>query len=101
MQKKVDIAALFTNGGSQAVRLPKEYHFEGNAVRIHREGRAVILELLEKAAWHEGFWERLEALGPLLEDFTVPEPLPPIPHRDEALDSIDVSESASRCTPEQ
>lgn len=92
MRKKEDIAALFTNGGSQAVRLPKEYRFEGNAVRIHREGRAVILEPLEKATWPEGFWERLDALGPLPEDFTVPEPLPPTPHRDEVLDSINTSE---------
>lgn len=89
MRKKKDIATLFTNGGSQAVRLPKEYRFEGDAVRIRREGRAVILEPLEKTPWPEGYWERLDALAPLPEDFEAPEPLPPSPHRDKALDAFD------------
>lgn len=80
-----DRAALFMTGGSQAVRLPKEYRFEGSAVRIRREGRAVVLEPLEKASWPEGYWERLAALTPLPDDFVVPEPLPPTSDRDEAL----------------
>jgi antitoxin VapB len=37
-------AKLFKSGGSQAVRLPKEFRFSGESVRIHREGRRVILE---------------------------------------------------------
>ncbi len=37
-------AKLFRNGGSQAVRLPKEFQFEGNQVRIRREGQKVVLE---------------------------------------------------------
>ena len=37
-------AKLFRNGGSQAVRLPKEFQFEGAEVRIFREGQLVILE---------------------------------------------------------
>ncbi|MBI2072651.1 MAG: AbrB/MazE/SpoVT family DNA-binding domain-containing protein [Gemmatimonadetes bacterium] len=85
MNKNEDRAALFTTGGSQAVRLPKEYRFEGSAVRIRRAGRAVVLEPLEKTAWPEGYWERLDALGPLPDDFTAPEPLPPTPHRDAVL----------------
>ncbi|MBI2615050.1 MAG: AbrB/MazE/SpoVT family DNA-binding domain-containing protein [Gemmatimonadetes bacterium] len=80
MNKNEDRAALFTTGGSQAVRLPKEYRFEGSAVRIRRAGRAVVLEPLEKTAWPEGYWERLDALRPLPDDFTAPEPLPPTPH---------------------
>ncbi|HEU4629568.1 MAG TPA: hypothetical protein VFS08_07465 [Gemmatimonadaceae bacterium] len=82
-------ATLFMNGGSQAVRLPRAFRFEGSAVRIRREGRAVILEPLEKAEWPAGFWERLHALGPLSEDFDRPEPLPPSPRRDEVLESLD------------
>jgi antitoxin VapB len=39
---------LFTRGGFQAVRLPKECLFEGNAVRISRVGNQVILEPLKK-----------------------------------------------------
>jgi antitoxin VapB len=38
------IAKLFWSGRSQAVRLPKEFRFEGDEVRIRREGDAVILE---------------------------------------------------------
>ena len=37
-------AKLFTNGGSQAVRLPKEFAFEGKEVTISKEGDRVILE---------------------------------------------------------
>ncbi len=37
-------AKLFTNGQSQAVRLPKEFRFEGDRVRIRRLGSAVVLE---------------------------------------------------------
>ncbi len=82
------IAALFMNGGSQAVRLPKEFRFEGNAVRIRKEGDAVILEPLEKPSWPEGFWEHFASLPPLPDDFTAPEPLPPSPHRDAVLDQF-------------
>ena len=36
-------ARLFLNGRSQAVRLPKEFRFEGDEVYIRREGDDVIL----------------------------------------------------------
>ena len=38
-----DTAKLFKNGSSQAVRLPKEYRFEGDKVYIRKEGDRVIL----------------------------------------------------------
>ncbi|MFX8685065.1 AbrB/MazE/SpoVT family DNA-binding domain-containing protein, partial [Acinetobacter baumannii] len=45
VQKRIgDYAKLFWTGRSQAVRLPKEYRFEGKEVRIRREGNKVILE---------------------------------------------------------
>jgi antitoxin VapB len=37
-------ARLFSNGNSQAVRLPQEFRFPGDRVRIRREGDAVVLE---------------------------------------------------------
>ena len=37
------VAKLFQNGGSQAVRLPKEYRFEGNEVLISRVGDVVVM----------------------------------------------------------
>lgn len=36
-------AKLFENGKSQAVRLPKEYRFEGDAVFINKIGDVVVL----------------------------------------------------------
>lgn len=36
-------AKLFQNGRSQAVRLPKEYRFEGSEVGVGRAGNAVSL----------------------------------------------------------
>lgn len=36
-------AKLFRNGQSQAVRLPKEFRFEGDEVIIKRHGVAVLL----------------------------------------------------------
>jgi antitoxin VapB len=39
-------AKLFMTGRSQAVRLPKEFRFDGSEVRIRREGTRVILEPL-------------------------------------------------------
>jgi antitoxin VapB len=37
-------AKLFSNGNSQAVRLPQEFRFPGSEVRIRKEGEAVVLE---------------------------------------------------------
>ena len=39
-------AKLFWNGRSQAVRLPKEFRFEGDRVRVSRMGAGVLLEPL-------------------------------------------------------
>ncbi len=83
------IGALFNNGGSQAVRLPKECRFEGSAVRIRQEGRTVTLEPLEKRQWPAGFWEAFWSEGPAPGDFEVPEPLRDAPHRDAILDYLD------------
>jgi antitoxin VapB len=47
-------AKLFQNGGSQAVRLPKECRFSSQGeVLVHREGRRVILEPADE--WSEKF----------------------------------------------
>jgi antitoxin VapB len=37
-------AKLFRNGRSQAVRLPREFRFEGDRVRVRRAGRGVLVE---------------------------------------------------------
>jgi antitoxin VapB len=41
--KPVD-AKLFWNGRSQAVRLPKEFRFSGDRVRVTRMGAGILLE---------------------------------------------------------
>ncbi len=57
-------AKLFQNGQSQAVRLPKEYRFEGDQVFIKRVGDAVVL-LPYRAAWETLF----ESLALFSDDF--------------------------------
>lgn len=46
----MQVAKLFKNGQSQAVRLPKEFRFEGTQVFIKRVGNAVLL-LPEQDSW--------------------------------------------------
>ena len=47
-----DTAKIFWSGRSQAVRLPKDFRMNGDAVRIRRQGSAVILEpLVSDWAW--------------------------------------------------
>ncbi|MGD0825637.1 MAG: AbrB/MazE/SpoVT family DNA-binding domain-containing protein [Terriglobales bacterium] len=47
------IAKLFRNGRSQAVRLPREFRFEGSQVRVRRLAEGVLLEPLiaDPAHW--------------------------------------------------
>lgn len=40
----MEFAKIFRHGGSQAVRLPKDFRFDSTEVRIRRHGAAVILE---------------------------------------------------------
>jgi virulence-associated protein VagC len=53
-------AKLFTNGRSQAVRLPREFRFEGKEVAIRKEGDVVILEPVAKRKWPTGYWQRID-----------------------------------------
>ena len=43
-------AKLFQNGQSQAVRLPKEYRFDGTEVTVKRVGEGVLLLPLSHSA---------------------------------------------------
>jgi antitoxin VapB len=57
-------AKLFMRGRSQAVRLPKEFRFEGTDVRVSKVGDKVILEPMTKPAIDlDKFWAELDALG--------------------------------------
>ena len=59
-------AKLFPNGQSQAVRLPKEYRFEGDRVYIQRVGEAVVL-----LPYHRGWQVLFDSLGQFSADFAV------------------------------
>lgn len=73
-----DTARLFAHGGSQAVRLPKAYRFEGGEVLIRREGEAVILEPVRKRATTQAeldaMWARIAALDDAADPFPEPPP---------------------------
>jgi antitoxin VapB len=68
-------AKIFKNGRPQAVRLPKEFRFKGDVVKIRKDGKKVVLEPLEKTQWTKGF---LEMFRPDPE-FDTPRPLPSKP----------------------
>jgi len=57
-------AKLFKNGESQAVRLPKEFRFEGDEVLIKKAGNAVVL-LPKKKSWDA----LVDSLGRFTSDF--------------------------------
>ena len=72
-------AKLFQNGQSQAVRLPKEFRFEGDEVIIKRSGNAVIL-LPANHSWDV----LLNSLDKFSGDF-MDDRAQPVPHEREDL----------------
>lgn len=71
-------ARLFRNGQSQAVRLPKEFRFEGDFVYVKRSGRAVVL-LPAK-----GLWSSLaDSLDKFSDDFMADRAQPPAQERED------------------
>ena len=60
----MDNAKIFWSGRSQAVRLPKDFRFDADEVRIRKHGNAVILEPIADS------WSWLDAIaGDLDADF--------------------------------
>lgn len=57
-------AKVFKSGNSQAVRIPKEFHLEGEEVEIRRKGDALVLRP-RKRTWTALF----ESLDKFTEDF--------------------------------
>lgn len=55
---EVKIAKLFRNGGSQAVRLPAEFRFEGDEVYVTQNeetGDVILSSTGRKTSWQELF----------------------------------------------
>jgi antitoxin VapB len=59
----MSIAKVFSHGGSQAVRLPKEFRFETKEVHIRRVGSEVVLSVLPPAG-AQAVIEALDAFEP-------------------------------------
>jgi len=56
----VKVAKLFRNGGSQAVRLPAEFRFEGDEVYVRRDkatGDVILSTNSPVTSWQELFTE--------------------------------------------
>jgi antitoxin VapB len=58
------VAKLFKSGGSQAVRLPKQFRFKGSEVYIEREGVRVVLIPKEKRPWPRRFFRAVRIADP-------------------------------------
>lgn len=62
--RRMVTAKLFLNGRSQAVRLPREFRFSGDRVRLRRIGDGVMLEPITPVS---EWFAQLDRFG--LEDF--------------------------------
>lgn len=60
----MDEAKLFQNGKSQAVRLPKEYRFQGTKVYVKKVGNVVLL-----IPEHDSWQSLLESLSLFSDDY--------------------------------
>ena len=78
----MDNAKVFWSGRSQAVRLPKEFRFDTDEVRIRKHGNAVILEPIAAN------WAWLDSLEPLDSDFVITTQEKPAVQARPALDSL-------------
>ena len=70
------IVRLFRNGRNQALRIPREFEFEGDEALMRREGDRLIIEPVRR----DGLLATLKTLKPLDID---------IPDVDEGLPALD------------
>ena len=56
-----NIAKIIRSDGAEAVQLPPGFQFEGDTVRIRRDGEAVILEpIVDEWGWLEAIAVKLD-----------------------------------------
>jgi antitoxin VapB len=77
----MDTAKIFKNGKSQAIRLPKEYRFQGSKVYIKQVGNAVVL-LPENDSWQT----LIESLTQFSDDFMLERQQPPAQEREDMFE---------------
>jgi hypothetical protein len=58
------VAEIVRANGCQLVKLPEEFHLEGNTVAIRRQGDAIVLEAMKPATWPPGFFDRIRIDDP-------------------------------------
>ena len=75
------VAEIVRAEGSQLVRLPEEFHLEGDTVSIRRQGEAIVLEPVKPATWPPGFFDRIRIDDPAFERPSQG-PVPPVPQLD-------------------
>jgi antitoxin VapB len=73
----MDTAKIFKNGKSQAIRLPKEYRFQGSKVYLKQIGNAVVL-IPENDSWQT----LIESLALFSDDFMLERQQPPSQERE-------------------
>jgi len=77
----MDIAKIFQNGQSQAIRLPKAYRFDGSQVFVKRIGNAIVL-LPEQHSWQTLF----DSLDQFSADFMDEREQPALQERETAFE---------------
>jgi antitoxin VapB len=79
VQTPTKTAKLFSNGASQAVRLPQEFRFEGSEVYIWRDERAgtVVLSKHRPVNWNEFLTLRAQLADDELQHFMTDRVQPP------------------------
>jgi antitoxin VapB len=76
-EARMDTAKLFQNGKSQAIRLPKEYRFDGTKVYLKKMGNAVVI-IPEHNSWQSLF----DSLDLFSDDFLADRPQPSLESRE-------------------
>jgi antitoxin VapB len=77
----METAKLFQNGQSQAVRLPKEYRFQGDKVYIKKIGNAVVL-----IPYQHSWQSMIDSLDQFSDDYLADRDQPPVQQRDVAFE---------------
>ena len=70
---QIRTASLFRNVRNQAIRIPREFEFEGTEVTVRKEGARLVIEPLLKK---HPLIALLESMQPIDEDFPEIEDLP-------------------------
>lgn len=77
----MEVARVFMNGKSQAVRLPKAYRLEGDRVYVKKVGDAVVL-----LPYHAPWQPLIESLTLFTDDFMAEREQPPLEKRESAFE---------------